>query len=228
MNERVAIRAQELIRIFRTRTVRFRALRGVCLEVERGSITAITGTSGSGKSTLLQLLAGLDRPSSGSIWVLGENLTEMSEEEMTVFRRTHIGFIFQDYALLPMTAQDNVAFPLLLAGVPESERRHRARDMLASLGMDSHAEHYPEELSGGQQQRVCIARALITKPKVLFADEPTGSLDSVSAGEVMSLLVQAVRDEDRTLVMVTHDLEKAAQADRIVRMADGQIVGGAN
>lgn len=224
MMENAAIRAEELIRIYRTRAVRFRALRGVDLEVERGSITAITGTSGSGKSTLLQLLAGLDRPSSGNIWVLGENLTAMTEEEMTIFRRAHVGFIFQDYALLPMTALDNAAFPLLLAGVPESERHRRARDLLASLGLEDHAEHYPEELSGGQQQRVCIARALITEPEVLFADEPTGSLDSVSAAEVMDLLVRAVRQGNRTLVMVTHDLDKAAQADRIVRMADGKIV----
>lgn len=221
----MAIVARELIRIYRTRAVRFRALRGVDLEVERGSITAITGTSGSGKSTLLQLLAGMDRPSSGRIEVLGQTLTDMTEEEVAAFRRDHVGFVFQDYALLPMTALDNVAFPLLLAGIPESERRRRARAMLDSLGLGSHGGHYPEELSGGQQQRVCIARALITEPEILFADEPTGSLDSASADEVMDLLVGAVKEGNRTLVMVTHDLEKAAQADRIVRLADGRILG---
>lgn len=220
----VAVCARNLVRVYRTRFTRYRALRGVSFTAAPGSFTAITGTSGSGKSTILHLLAGLDRPTSGTITLLGEETTRMSEKELTAFRKAHIGFIFQDYSLLPMTALENVAFPLLLRGIPETVRNHAAREHLEKMGLAAHAHHMPEQLSGGQQQRVCIARSLIADPELLFADEPTGSLDSVGASSVMQTLLQTVHQEHRTLIMVTHDLERAAMADQVIQISDGQIV----
>ena len=199
------------------------ALRGVNLEVARGKLTAVMGPSGSGKSTLMHLLAALDRPTSGYVVVAGTRLGELSDTEITKLRRRHIGFIFQFFNLLPMlTADENVRLPLSIAG--EKPDRDWYEDLLKKVGLTERRKHRPAELSGGQQQRVAIARALVSRPTVVFADEPTGNLDSKTGGEILELLRSSVDDYKQTIVMVTHDPRAAAIADRIVFLADGLIV----
>ena len=196
------------------------ALDEVSLSFPRGSFTAVMGPSGSGKSTLLQCAAGLDRPTSGSVTVGGTELTGLGERRLTLLRRERVGFVFQSFNLLPaLTAEQNVALPLRLAGrrVP----RARTREALAQVGLGDRARHRPAELSGGQQQRVALARALITRPDVLFADEPTGALDSRTGHEVLTLLRAMVDREGQTVVMVTHDPVAASRADRVVFLVDG-------
>ncbi|GHD34577.1 ABC transporter ATP-binding protein [Streptomyces galbus] len=199
------------------------ALDDVTLAFPRGSFTAVTGPSGSGKSTLLQCAAGLDRPTSGSVRIGGTELTGLGERRLTLLRRARIGFVFQSYNLLPaLTAEQNVALPLRLAGRRPS--RARVRAALAQVGLADRADHHPARLSGGQQQRVAVARALITRPEVLFGDEPTGALDSTTAREVLTLLRALVDDEGQTVVMVTHDpVAAAAAADRVVFLVDGRV-----
>jgi putative ABC transport system ATP-binding protein len=199
------------------------ALRGVSLEVQRGKLTAVMGPSGSGKSTLMHILAALDRPTSGSVWIAGTKLGELSDTAITKLRREHIGFVFQFFNLLPMlTAEENIVLPLTIAGEkPEPEWRE---ELLKTVGLDDRRDHRPAELSGGQQQRVAIARALISKPTVVFADEPTGNLDSKTSGEILELLRQSVEEMGQTTVMVTHDARAASIADRILFLADGLIV----
>jgi putative ABC transport system ATP-binding protein len=199
------------------------ALGGVSLEVEQGKLTAVMGPSGSGKSTLMHILAALDRPTSGEIWIAGTKLGELNDTEITKLRRKHIGFVFQFFNLLPMlTAEENIVLPLTIAG--EKPEREWREELLKRVGLDDRRSHRPAELSGGQQQRVAIARALISRPTVVFADEPTGNLDSKTGGEILELLRSSVEALNQTAVMVTHDPYAAAIADRILFLGDGLIV----
>ncbi|HET9675350.1 MAG TPA: ABC transporter ATP-binding protein [Gaiellaceae bacterium] len=199
------------------------ALRGVSLEIERGKLTAVMGPSGSGKSTLMHILAGLDRPTEGTVVLDGVDITRMSDKKLTLFRRQKIGFVFQFFNLLPMlTAEENVALPLDIAG--EKIDREWLDELLVTVGIDKRRKHRPSELSGGQQQRVAIARGLVSNPAVLFADEPTGNLDSTTSKDVLRVLRNAVDDLGQTTVMVTHDAGAASMADRILFIADGRIV----
>ena len=199
------------------------ALRGVTLEVPAGQFTAVMGPSGSGKSTLMHLLAGLDTPSSGTVEIGGEDITTMSDKQLTKLRRKHIGFVFQQFNLLPtLTAEENILLPLSIAGRKPDKADFEA--LIARVGLEDRRRHRPSEMSGGQQQRVAIARALISRPTVLFADEPTGNLDSASGAEILALLREAVELDGQTTLMVTHDPRAAAAADRVVFIADGRIV----
>ena len=199
------------------------ALRGVTLDVSEGKLTAVMGPSGSGKSTLMHILAALDRPTSGEVWVAGTKLGTLSDTEITKVRRKHIGFIFQFFNLLPMlTAEENVVLPLTIAGEkPETRWRE---ELIKKVGLADRRDHRPAELSGGQQQRVAIARALVSRPTVVFADEPTGNLDSRTSAEILELMRDSVDHFGQTTVMVTHDARAAAIADRILFLADGLIV----
>ncbi|MDP5310542.1 ABC transporter ATP-binding protein [Streptomyces poriferorum] len=200
------------------------ALAGIDLVLPRGTFTAVMGPSGSGKSTFLQCAAGLDRPSAGSVHLGGTEITGMGETRLTELRRSRVGFVFQAFNLLPsLTVEQNVLLPMRLAG--QRQDRHRAEAVLAQVGLAGKARRRPGELSGGQQQRVAIARALITAPDVIFADEPTGALDTVTAAEVLGLLRHAVDTLGATVVMVTHDPAAAAWADRVLFLADGALAG---
>ncbi len=182
------------------------------------------GTSGSGKTTLLHLTSGLERPTEGEVYIGNLALSRIKEKQMAVFRRKYIGFIFQSFNLTTnLTALENVTMPLVFDGVPLKEREKRAKKVLLDLGLGARLNNKPTELSGGQQQRVCIARALINNPQILFADEPTGNLDTRTSAEILKLLMTATREQQRTLIIVTHDRDVAAQADRVVEMSDGRI-----
>ena len=199
------------------------ALADVSIAFPRGQFAAVMGPSGSGKSTLLHCLAGLDRPTAGAVVIDGTPLADLSDRDLTVLRRSAIGFVFQSFNLLPMlTARENVALPLRIAGTRDSDARVDA--MLGEVGLADRAGHRPSELSGGQQQRVAIARALVAEPTVIFADEPTGNLDSASGLEILDLLRRAVDERGRTVVMVTHDPRAATIADRVVLLSDGRVV----
>ena len=199
------------------------ALRGVSVEVPKGKLTAVMGPSGSGKSTLMHILAGLDKPTSGSVTVAGTEITTLKDSELTKLRREHIGFVFQFFNLLPMlTAEENIRLPLSIAG--EKPDKAWFDQLIASVGLGDRLSHRPSELSGGQQQRVAIARALVSQPEVVFADEPTGNLDSKTGTEILELLRHSVADMGQTIVMVTHEARAAAIADRVLYLADGQIV----
>lgn len=200
------------------------AVDGVDLNVREGEFVCISGRSGSGKSTLLSLLAGLESPTDGEVVLLGEHLEQMNERERGRFRREHIGFIFQAYNLLPQfNSWENVAIPLEIRGVPLEERKKKAMEALEMVDLADHAEHRPTELSGGQQQRISIARAIITRPGIIFADEPTGNLDSGSSREILQILKELYRG-GRTVILITHDNGIAAQARRVIRIMDGHIV----
>jgi putative ABC transport system ATP-binding protein len=199
------------------------ALRGVDLDIAQGQLTAVMGPSGSGKSTLMHILAGLDRPTAGSVTIGGQDITRLSDNDLTLLRREHIGFIFQFFNLLPMlTALENVVLPLSLAGVKPDPVW--VAELVDKVGLGQRVGHRPSELSGGQQQRVAIARALVSRPTIMFADEPTGNLDSRTSGEILTLLRGMVSDLGQTTVMVTHDAHAAAIADRVLFLADGEIV----
>ena len=199
------------------------ALRGISLEVPKGQLTAVMGPSGSGKSTLMHILAGLDKPTSGEVTVAGQALSKLNDSDLTKLRRRHIGFIFQFFNLLPMlTAEENVLLPLSIAG--EKPDRAWVDELLKRIGLDDRRTHRPAELSGGQQQRVAVARSLIHRPTVVFADEPTGNLDSTTSGEILELMRDSVDSYKQTTVMVTHDPRAAAIADRILFLGDGLIV----
>ena len=199
------------------------ALRGVTVDIPEGQFTAVMGPSGSGKSTLMHILAGLDRPTDGSVTIAGREITTMGDQELTLLRREHIGFIFQFFNLLPMlTAEENIVLPLRLAG--QKVDRAWVDEILGKVGLDDRREHRPAQLSGGQQQRVAIARALVSKPTVMVADEPTGNLDSHTGEEILGLMRESVETYGQTTVMVTHDSRAAAMADRILFLADGRIV----
>jgi putative ABC transport system ATP-binding protein len=199
------------------------ALRGVSVEVASGELTAVMGPSGSGKSTLMHILAGLDRPTSGEVAIAGTDITELGDTELTKLRRRHIGFIFQFFNLLPMlTAKENILLPLDLSG--NKSENGWFDELVGKVGLADRLSHRPSELSGGQQQRVAIARALVSRPTVMFADEPTGNLDSNTSGEILELLRESVESFGQTTVMVTHDARAAAIADRILFLADGLVV----
>ena len=209
---------------YRVGTVTVRALRGVDLKVEEGEIYSIIGRSGSGKSTLLHVLAGLETVSAGEIIIGGTHIEHMSQGDLILFRQRNIGFIFQSFNLMPYyTALENVALPLSFRGVPRELRMKRAARMLEIVGLETHMKHKPSELSGGQQQRVGIARALVTNPQIVFADEPTGNLDSNTSDEVMRVIIDILREQKKTLVMVTHDSHIADFGDKIIRLLDGRI-----
>jgi putative ABC transport system ATP-binding protein len=215
--------AGNLVRRYGEGATAVEALRGVSLGIQTGRMTAIMGPSGSGKSTLMHLLAGLDTPTEGSIVVDGIDITTLSEKKLTQLRRDTIGFVFQFFNLLPMlSAEENITLPLAIAG--KKVDKEWLEELLRTVGIADRRSHRPAELSGGQQQRVAVARSLITKPKVLFADEPTGNLDSQSSKEVLAMLRRAVDEWGQTIVMVTHDAGAAAMADRILFIADGRIV----
>jgi putative ABC transport system ATP-binding protein len=199
------------------------ALRGVSVALERGRLTAVMGPSGSGKSTLMHILAGLDRPTSGSVVIEGTEITTLGDNDLTKLRREHIGFVFQFFNLLPMLdAGENIRLPLSIAG--EKPEAGWFEQLVESVGLADRLSHRPAELSGGQQQRVAIARALLSRPTVLFADEPTGNLDSKTGAEILELMHQSVHELGQTTVMVTHDPRAAAIADRVLFLADGVVV----
>jgi putative ABC transport system ATP-binding protein len=199
------------------------ALRGVSLDVPKGQLTAVMGPSGSGKSTLMHILAGLDKPTTGEVAIAGTEISNLSDSELTKLRRKHIGFIFQFFNLLPMlTAEENVVLPLSLAG--EKPDKAWVDELMHKIGLADRRKHRPSELSGGQQQRVAIGRALVSRPTIVFADEPTGNLDSRTSGEILDLLNESVHDLAQTIVMVTHDARAAAIAERNLFLADGKIV----
>lgn len=219
------IRVEELERHFVMGDEIVRALDGLSTTVETGDFLAIMGPSGSGKSTLLYLLGGLDRPTGGEIWVNGAEITTLDENKLATYRRREIGFIFQSFHLIPtMTALQNVAFPMLFAGVPEGERRVRAVDLLTRVGLEDRMGHRPTELSGGQQQRIAVARALVNDPPIVLADEPTGNLDSQTGREIMALLEQINGDEQRTILIVSHDPAVTDYANRAIHLLDGKLV----
>ena len=203
----------------------FVALKRINLNIYPGEIVCIFGQSGSGKSTLLNQLAALEKPTRGGVKIRGQIISRMSENELAKFRQQYLGFVFQAYNLLPnLTAAENVALPLMFRGVPKTQRLRQARQMLSRVGLPDRLDHFPNQMSGGQQQRVGIARALITKPEVIFADEPTGNLDSVTTIEVMELICSVARRLGQTVILVSHDREMADYADRIVTLRDGEII----
>lgn len=219
------IEVNSLYKIYRVGEERVKALNGVDFSIYKGEFCAIVGTSGSGKSTLLNMLAGLEPPTKGEIIIAGEHLEKKNENKLVKFRREHIGFIFQSFNLMAtMNAIENVALPLSFQGVPKQIRNKRAEKMLDLVGLSAHKKHRPTQMSGGQQQRVGIARALVVNPEIIFADEPTGNLDSRTSAEVMQLIKRVIREQNQTLVMVTHDDHLAQFADRIFRISDGKII----
>lgn len=220
------VRVTDLSKVYAVGASRVIALNRVDLTIPAGSFTAVVGTSGSGKSTLLNMLGGLEQPTAGEVFVAGNPLHTFDEDELVTFRRRNVGFIFQSFNLLPhLTAEENVALPLSFRGVTKDARLERARRVLHMLGLSSHAKHKPTQLSGGQQQRVGIARALVANPKIVFADEPTGNLDSRSGSQILAFLRASVRELGQTVIMVTHDAVAAAHASRVLLLADGKIAG---
>ncbi len=202
------------------------ALERVNLAIPQGQICCIYGESGSGKSTLLNQLAGMEKPTKGGVRITGVSISRLDERQLAEFRQKHLGFVFQSYNLLPnLNAIENVAMPLMFRGVPKRKRETIARAMLKRVGLSKRMNHYPTQMSGGQQQRVGIARAFVTRPQVVFADEPTGNLDSKTKTEVMDMICSFARDFNQTIVLVTHDDNMAQYADRIVTLLDGRIIG---
>jgi putative ABC transport system ATP-binding protein len=218
------LRCRSLSRTYRSGSRDLTVLKDITLDVSPGEFLAILGPSGSGKTTLLGLLAGLDLPSSGEVHLDGEDLGSMTEDERARLRVEKIGFVFQSFQLMPtLTAQENVQVPLELRG--QSEAGIRARDLLTRVGLSGREHHYPVQLSGGEQQRVALARAFSTRPKILFADEPTGNLDASTGATIIELMAELNNDQGTTLILVTHDLELASRARRTIRLADGRLSG---
>ncbi|MCM1087516.1 MAG: ABC transporter ATP-binding protein [Blautia sp.] len=219
------ISVKNLYKIYRVGETKVRALNGVDFTIDRGNFCSIVGTSGSGKSTLLNMLAGLEKPTKGEIIIAGEHMETKTENQLVAFRREHIGFIFQSFNLMgTMNAIENVALPLTFQGMDKKSRNKKAEGMLDLVGLTKHKKHRPNQMSGGQQQRVGVARALVVEPEIIFADEPTGNLDSNTSVEVMNLMKKIVREKNQTLVMVTHDNYLAGFADVIFHIKDGKIV----
>lgn len=225
MSEETAIQVKNLYKLYHVGEETVRALNGVNFEIKRGEFCSIVGASGSGKSTLLNMLAGLEKPTKGEIVIAGEHIEKKRENQLVKFRREHIGFIFQSFNLLnTLNAIENVALPLNFQGMNRSVRRKKAEKALKLVGLEKYKKHRPTQMSGGQQQRVGVARALVMQPEIIFADEPTGNLDSKTSREVMELMQKIVRKRNQTLVMVTHDNYLAGFADRIIHIRDGQIL----
>ena len=221
----VVIRVRDLYKVYRMGDTKVYALNGVDLDIRRGEFCAITGPSGSGKSTLLNMLAGLEHPSKGEIVIAGKHIEKLNEKQLVTFRRERVGFIFQSYNLIAtMDAVENVALPLSFRGMGKARRAKRAKEYLKLVGLERFMTHMPNQMSGGQQQRVGIARALAVDPQIIFADEPTGNLDSKTTMEVLKLMQTIVRERNQTLVLVTHDNNLATYADRIIKIIDGKIV----
>ena len=229
-DSRISIGTTELTKSYGLGTAPVYALRGVSLEIARGERVALLGKSGSGKSTLLNLLGGLDHASSGGLRVGGRELDKLSRRELSRFRSESVGIIFQSFNLIPSrTALENVELPMIFAGRPARERREQARRALESVGLGGRLHHRPTQMSGGENQRVAVARALVNRPRIVLADEPTGNLDSETARQVMTLILDHVRRYEATLVLVTHDEELAGTfTDRVVRLKDGRLLDGSN
>lgn len=225
MEQTPVIHLSGVTKVYEIGQTRLKALSDVSLDVYPGEFALIVGRSGSGKSTLLNMLAGLERPTKGKIRIAGKQIEKLSESQLVAFRLKHIGFVFQSFNLFAAhTAQDNVAMPLMYKGVGKARRTRMAREMLRAVGLLSHAGHMPGQMSGGQQQRVGIARALVTQPRILFADEPTGNLDFNTSREILRLIREICRQRGTTLIMVTHDPEIAAYADRVITLLDGKVL----
>lgn len=223
-NKRVIIELTHLRKVFQIGREKVVALNDITLSIREGEICCLLGTSGSGKSTLLNMMAGLDKPTSGQIVVCGKHIEKLSERKVTLLRQKYMGFVFQSYNLLPnLTAVENVALPLTFRGTRARKRHAAAVHMLESVGLKSRMKHKPTQMSGGQQQRVGIARAFVAKPKIVFADEPTGNLDSKTTIEVMEMMVRMARENNQTLIIVTHERDIARYADRVYYMLDGMI-----
>lgn len=219
------IEVDDLYKIYRVGDERVRALNGVSFKIYEGEFCAIVGTSGSGKSTLLNMMAGLEKPTKGQVVIKNTHIEKLNENKLVKFRREHVGFIFQSFNLLgTLNAIENVALPLTFRGVRRKVRMAKAERMIELVGLAKHKKHKPNQMSGGQQQRVGMARALVLDPDIVFADEPTGNLDSATSAEMMSLMRKVVNEQKKTLVMVTHDDHLASYADRIIRIVDGKIV----
>ena len=220
------IRIKNLYRVYHMGEEKVYALRGVNLDIQKEEILCLLGTSGSGKSTLLNMMAGLDRPSKGEIIINGKiHMEKLSEEKLTKFRQLNVGFVFQSYNLIStLTATENVSLGLIFKGVKKQEREEKARAILERVGLGNRLDHKPSEMSGGQQQRVSIARAFVDAPPILFADEPTGNLDTNTSVEIMEMMCDLAQEHKQTLIIVTHDLETAVYANRIVELRDGKIV----
>jgi putative ABC transport system ATP-binding protein len=219
----VVIELERVTKVYRTGTIAVAALRGISLTIAQGEYVAVIGPSGSGKSTLMHILGCLDTPTSGAYHLAGENVSSMSEAALAEVRNRRIGFVFQQFNLLPsMSAWQNVELPLVYAGVPRAARKERSMDALARVGLAGRVNHRPGELSGGQQQRVAVARALVTEPDLILADEPTGNLDSVSAADVLRLM-DDLHEAGRTLVLITHDTEVASASGRVLGIRDGLL-----
>ena len=219
------IEVKNLFKHYRVGDSVVHALNGVNFSINEGEFCAIVGTSGSGKSTLLNMLAGLEKPTKGEVIINGEHMEKLKEDQLVSFRRDHVGFIFQSFHLIgTMNAVENVALPLSFRGEKKESRLKKADKMLDLVNLKKHKKHLPNQMSGGQQQRVGVARALVVDPKIIFADEPTGNLDSHTSKEVMELMQKVVREQKKTLVMVTHDNHLASYADRIFHIIDGEIV----
>lgn len=222
---KTVIKVKDLYKLYRVGDEVVHALDGLDFQIYEGEFCAIVGTSGSGKSTLLNMLAGLEKPTKGEVVIADRHIEKLNEEQLVAFRRENIGFIFQSFHLMgTMNAVENVALPLSFRGVPRNVRMKKADAMLDMVKLGKHKKHLPKQMSGGQQQRVGVARALVVDPKIIFADEPTGNLDSHTSEEVMSLMQQVVREQKRTLVMVTHDAHLAEYADRVFHIRDGKIL----
>ncbi len=225
MDPEVVVKLDNVWKIYKTGKIEYPALRGLNLQVKEGEFVSVMGPSGSGKSTLLNIIGALDRPTRGKVVIAGRDLSSLDDEELAVFRRNVIGFVFQTFNLIPrLTAAENVEVPMIANGVPIRDRVKRAMMLLRIVGMEEFARHKPMELSGGQQQRVAIARALANDPKIILADEPTGNLDTANKKVVMHLLKKLNKEQGKTIIVVTHDPEVAAIADRIVYIRDGKIV----
>ena len=221
----VIISVEGLSKVFKVGSEKIVALNGVTFGIPNGQICCIVGTSGSGKSTLLNQLAGLEKPTRGHVMIGKRNISTMSEGSLARFRQQHMGFIFQSYNLMAaMTALENVSMPLIFRGIPKQKRERTARKILEEVGLRERLRHKPSQMSGGQQQRVGIARAFVSAPKIIFADEPTGNLDTKTTTEVMGMMIRLCKAQGQTLVIVTHDLEIAEYADRTITMRDGVIV----
>lgn len=219
------ISVKDIRKVYRVDKERVVALNRINLDIEQGEVCCILGTSGSGKSTLLNIMAGLEKPTKGAVIIDGQDIAKMSEKQLALFRQLNIGFIFQSYNLMPtMTATENVALPLMFRGIGRKERMKEARRMLKRVNLGGRLSHKPTQMSGGQQQRVGVARALVADPRILYCDEPTGNLDSHTSEDVMRLMQRVVREQNRTMVMVTHDDHLAQYADRIFHIIDGKIV----